>query len=230
MISHKHHTVYIHIPKVAGQSIETLFLNDLGLNWETRGELLLRKKKSSEKGPSRLAHLTAEQYVDLGYIDKKTYQEYFTFSFVRNPYARAISLYNYLGYSSVIPFTIFIEKIVSKKIEANDFFFLPQHDYLYSKEGELLVDFIGRLETIDTDILSVIKESGIKKTELPYVNKSRKGYKRGFSKLVKSPSFIKHAIKKKDRLIKNQKDLTPFEKNSIYNLYKRDFQSFNYDK
>ena len=230
MISHKHHTVYVHIPKVAGQSIETLFLNDLGLSWDKRSELLLRKKKGNEKGPKRLAHLTAEEYVELGYIDRKTYQEYFTFSFVRNPYDRAISLYKYLGYSSVIPFTIFIEKVLSKKIKVKDFFFLSQYDYLYSKDGDLLVDYVGRLETIKTDISEVIKESGIKKTELPYVNKSKIGVKRGLSKLVKSPAFIKYALKKNSRVIKSQKDLTPFEKESIYSLYKEDFQSFNYEK
>ena len=32
MISHEHKTVFIHIPKCGGQSVETCFLDDLGLS------------------------------------------------------------------------------------------------------------------------------------------------------------------------------------------------------
>jgi len=44
MISHKHKTVFVHIPKVAGQSVEQMYLADLGLNWSERAVLLLRPK------------------------------------------------------------------------------------------------------------------------------------------------------------------------------------------
>ena len=60
MISIKHKTIFIHIPKCAGQSIEYLFLKDLGINWDQRINLLLRSKKFNERGPERLAHLYAE--------------------------------------------------------------------------------------------------------------------------------------------------------------------------
>ena len=51
MISHKHKTVFVHIPKVAGQSVEQMYLADLGLNWSERAVLLLRPKLNTEKGP-----------------------------------------------------------------------------------------------------------------------------------------------------------------------------------
>ena len=68
MISHKHKTVFVHIPKVAGQSVEQMYLADLGLNWSERAVLLLRPKLNTEKGPERLAHLTAAQYTQFGYL------------------------------------------------------------------------------------------------------------------------------------------------------------------
>ena len=98
MISTTHKTIFVHIPKVAGQSIETMFLNDLKLNWGERSELLLRKKKRFEKGPFRLEHLKAHEYVDLNYIKNKTFNSNFKFSFVRNTFSRAYSYYKYLGY------------------------------------------------------------------------------------------------------------------------------------
>ena len=47
MISKAHKTIFVHIPKVAGQSIETMFLNDLNLKWDERSKLLLRKKRKN---------------------------------------------------------------------------------------------------------------------------------------------------------------------------------------
>ena len=79
MISKTHKTIFVHIPKVAGQSIETMFLEDLGPNWKARHRLLLRKKNTFEKGPKRLAHLTAGQYTEFNYITSEEFNQYFKF-------------------------------------------------------------------------------------------------------------------------------------------------------
>jgi hypothetical protein len=42
MISYKRKCVFVHIPKCAGQSIESVFDNDAGLTWENRAPFLLR--------------------------------------------------------------------------------------------------------------------------------------------------------------------------------------------
>ncbi|MAM27671.1 MAG: hypothetical protein CMC13_01510 [Flavobacteriaceae bacterium] len=228
MISKKHKTIFVHIPKVAGQSIETVFLNDLGLTWETRSELLLRKKTSDEQGPLRLAHLKAKEYVSLGYIDENTFRDYYKFSFVRNPYARTISLYKYLGYSRIISFSAFVKKILPEKIKENDFFFLPQYDYLYGKENTLMVDFVGKLETIEEDIEVVFNEAGLEGATLPHVNKSEKGLKRGLASLAKKPSLIKDIEGR--RLVSNIKPvLNKTEKQAICEIYKQDFKYFGYE-
>ena len=66
MISHRHRCVFVHIPKVAGQSIEHVFLGWNGLNWKGRAPLLLRPNEDPRKGPPRLAHLRAQDYVPDG--------------------------------------------------------------------------------------------------------------------------------------------------------------------
>ena len=190
MISHKHKTIFVHIPKVAGQSIETMFLNDLGLDWNTRDELLLRKKKADEKGPARLAHLLARDYVPYGYINQDDFDSYFKFSFVRNPFSRTYSYYRYLGYANIISFKDFVNIVLRKKLKNNDFFFLPQTDYLCDDTGQLLVDFVGRLESIKTDIKEVIRRSNLKEADLPYVNKSKNELSRGISKIIKNPLLL----------------------------------------
>jgi Sulfotransferase family len=230
MISTKHRTIFVHIPKAAGQSIETLFLEDLGLNWDTRQELLLRKKKSDEPGPHRLAHLKAKDYVGLGYLEAPKYEEFFSFSFVRNPYSRVISLYNYLGYAKIISISAFIKNVLSKKVKEDHFFFRPQYDYLYSDEGKLLVDFVGKLENISEDIEYVLKKSGIENKNLPHINKSEKNLKRGITSLINKPSLLKHLQLK--RLFSQQKvsELSEDQKDGIYHIYTKDFEYFGYEK
>jgi sulfotransferase famil protein len=230
MISTKHRTIFVHIPKVAGQSIETLFLEDLGLNWDNRQELLLRKKKSSEPGPHRLAHLKAKDYVGLGYLEASKYEEFFSFSFVRNPYSRVISFYNYLGYAKIISISTFIKTILSTKVKEDHFFFRAQYDYLYSEEGRLLVDFVGKLENISEDIEYVLEKVGLEGKNLPYINKSDKGLKRGITSLISEPSLLKHLQLK--RMFSHQKVsvLSEDQKDGIYRIYTKDFEYFGYEK
>jgi len=230
MISTKHKTIFVHIPKVAGQSIETLFLEDLGLNWDTRQALLLRKKKSDEPGPHRLAHLKAKDYVGLGYLEASKYEEYFSFSFVRNPYSRVMSLYNYLGYSRIISFSAFINSVLSKKVREDHFFFRPQYDYLYCDNGKLWVDFVGKLEHISEDIEYVMEKVGLEGKNLPHINKSEKGLKRGITSLITTPSLLKDIQLKRLFSQKKVSELSEDQKEGIYLIYKKDFEHFGYEK
>lgn len=228
MISKHHETIFIHIPKVAGQSIETMFLNDLNLNWKQRGELMLRKRKLFERGPYRLAHLRAQEYVDLKYIDEQNFKEYFKFSFVRNPFSRAYSHYKYLGYSKVCSFECFITKVLEKRINKNHFFFISQTDYLYHSNGKLLVDFVGKFENLNEDIKYVIEKARLKNKSLPYVNKSKNEIKRGISKVVKNPAILAH-IKLDNEVFSDYREAYNEKTiNKVSKLYKADLKNFGY--
>ena len=68
MISEKYKTLFVHIPKTGGQSVEHFFLNLQNLDWNSRDKLLLRENKFRNFGPERLAHLTAIEYKKYGYL------------------------------------------------------------------------------------------------------------------------------------------------------------------
>lgn len=228
MISRQHKTVFVHVPKVAGQSIEQMFLNDLGLDWESREQLLLRKKLPTEDGPERLAHLIAKDYVRLGFISKDEFNSYFKFSFVRDPYQRTFSFYNFLGYSRIISFSTFVKTVLPIKLEQRDFFFLSQYEYLHDDEGKLMVDFLGRLETIKSDI-EVVREKCNLEESLPHANKSKGEWRRAAGLWMREP-ILRGKLSLGHKGKPFQEVATKELKELIFELYRQDFEAFGYKK
>lgn len=173
MISHFHRSIFIHIPKNAGQSIEKAFLQDLGLAWENRAPLLLRPRVDCDnESPPRLAHLTASQYVRLKYIPRKMYKAYFKFCVCRNPWDRAFSLYKYLTDQSK-PFAEFVKDDFTRKIYEDHYWFaMSQAKFIESRRGKILVDRIIRFESLDGEFNEIAERLKLKTKRLAHVNKS----------------------------------------------------------
>jgi hypothetical protein len=77
MLCHHDRCIFVHVPKTAGQSIEHVFLDRVGLTWETRAPLLLRPNDQPRLGPPRLAHLKAREYVACKYVTPEQFAGYF---------------------------------------------------------------------------------------------------------------------------------------------------------
>jgi len=183
MISHQDKCLFVHIPKAAGQSVESVFVERAGLTWQTRESLLLRPNKQPELGPPRLAHLTASEYVDLGYISADEFSDYFKFSFVRNPWARLVSEYNYRrglgdkGYQCDFK-TFLFQGFPTAQCDdytcGQDYFrhVIPQWQFLFDDKGMQLVDFIGKFESLQSDFDTVCQKLGLAPITLPHKNKT----------------------------------------------------------
>ena len=183
MISIKHKIIFIHIPKCAGQSIENIFLRDLGLNWKERHPLLLRPRKANEKGPERLAHLYAEEYFKLGYIPKEKYDKFFKFSIVRNPVDRILSEINFQKIPKRNSKNIYglesVEEYISKVIKLDKFSDLqrhisPQVKFLYDSEtNKLLVDKIIPFDELNNEVPKILQKKLKVFLEVPKINLSK---------------------------------------------------------
>lgn len=179
MISHAHKVVFIHIPKCGGQSVETLFLKDLGLDWKNRDCLNLRKNPNKTVGPRTLSHLTARQYVELNYLSDDIWAKYQKFTIIRNPIARTFSAYKYLGFSSVMSFSHFVEKVVRPAVQSETeytWFLKPQVDFISDDKGELCENIkVFKLEELGA--LEVYLQKSVFKREcrIPHVNASKAG-------------------------------------------------------
>jgi hypothetical protein len=162
MISHNHKCIFVHIPKTGGQSIELVFLKDLGLNWKARLPLLMGPNPNRKIGPPRLAHLKASEYVRYRYLSQELYEQYFKFAFVRNPWDRVTSLFRYLGYSKKVSFNIFVTKVLVPRLWKSQYWFVgPQYEYIYDDKGNLNVDYVGRLEHLESHFRHVEQRLGL---------------------------------------------------------------------
>ena len=158
----RHSALFIHIPKSAGRSV-------------VRG---LFDVKSVEHAP-------ADWYQQL---DPDKFERYFKFTFVRNPWDRAVSAYTYLckGGSPASKedqywanfanrfdsFDDFVSNWMSEENILRNALFTPQVTFLKDTFGQVNMDFIGRFENLDADFNEVAEKLQIT-AQLPHLNQSR---------------------------------------------------------
>jgi hypothetical protein len=238
MICHEYKTIFVHIPKNAGQSIEHVFLDLLNLTWETRSSLLLRYNENPNAGPFRLAHLKASEYVQYKYLSADKFEKYFKFAFVRNPWSRMVSVYKYLRFDIEYDFKTFVMEAfrnpdVTKDtvLSEREWFLATQADFLCDESGRLMVDFVGKVENIQTDFEYVCEKLGIPFTVVPHVNESKQG-RAGFG--LKPGNLIKFMRRHrratdKPALVQYQDYYDDETKEFVASFFKRDIDLFGYD-
>lgn len=176
MICRDYNCLFVHIPKTGGQSIEQFFMNLLHLDWDKdRTTLHLQRNDDTTQGTEKLAHLSAAEYVDYGYVSRQEFSEFFKFSFVRNPWSRILSEYRYRNYFHHLSFRDFVLNKMPKPGWDDKYrHVMPQYDMLYDQQGNLMVDFVGRFETLQQDFDRVCEHLGITDSLLPHRNRSDK--------------------------------------------------------
>jgi hypothetical protein len=164
--------IFVHIPKTAGQSVERYFLDLLGASENQLKELLLCGNRDPSRGPPRLSHLRAAEYVSGGFVSEQEFRDAFKFSFVRNPWDRIVSFYKYRGHAYRYDFKTFLFHHFPVADWSNDYcHVMPQHAYLYQGK-DCLVDFVGRFENLQSDFDHVCRIIGTPTGRLPHVNQS----------------------------------------------------------
>jgi len=169
MINHEQKFIFIHIPKTAGHTIEL-----------SLARLFSMKREEYNYWNNEIntwdQHLTLSEIKDTKVTDWQ-FREYFKFCIIRNPWDRVISeiaWHSKYG-PEFISGKMTLKKFLSKKIThdlSTQRHIIPQYDFLYDKNGNLLCDFIGRFENLQQDFDFVCDKIGIPKQELPKSNKS----------------------------------------------------------
>ena len=223
MISDNYSCIFVHIPKVAGQSIENFFLKLHNLDWNTREPLLLKYNPDPTKGPERLAHLLAEEYVNCGHTPKHTFDSYFKFAFVRNPWDRLVSEFTYREDYQGLTFKHFVMNRLPKESQYTDSYrhIMPQTKFVFNNEGKQLVDFIGRFENLQQDFAYVCSKLNIPPAILPHINvSSSQSLKSKLTQLLK--------LKKKTKRLHYTDYYDAETQEIVGTMYAEDIKTFNY--
>ncbi len=154
--------IFVHITKNAGTSIR----HSMGFN---------RPSESYQKRK----HLTAQMIIDE--IGEAAWQNAYKFAFVRNPWARMVSLYQFQKAKNKNPFfhqnddISFKNWIITKYHDKSNRELLnrkTQTEWLVDNHGQISIDFVGRFENIVHDF-NTLKSLFQANWQLKYKNSSK---------------------------------------------------------
>lgn len=229
MISHANKCVFVHIPKSAGTSVIAT-LKDAN-DYENYKALRQNFRPDDNKFTPPPPHLRAYDHVTYGLIDEQAFNSYFKFAFVRNPWDRIVSEYKYRRHPGMRSFKKFLFKAFPIPSWTDEYcHVIPQYDFLYSEDGKLLVDFVGKFENIDEGYAHIRKQLGLPPKKLPHKNRSLSLFRRD-NNLYQILKTIKDAmsIEQKRNTFKHYTEYYDAETiEFVEQLYIRDVETFNY--
>ena len=157
MIFHSHHAIFLHIGKTAGTAIEHLLMPGRRDAMVENRHILFGYDRKLE---IYLQHASLKTVQEIVGVD--TFKEHFTFSIVRNPFARLISVFNYQydGYSKEYgSFDNFVRDLPEKTkttLNLRGSHVIPQVLYTH-QNGQQAIDYIGKMERLDLALSEIGK-------------------------------------------------------------------------
>ena len=175
MISDKHKCIFIHVPKTAGESIETALMGRPNWEKDDPNYASLNLPEDSKIGEDK--HYTVSQWKD-----HMCFDSYFKFSFVRNPWARTASLQKYSKHFGVslqkgkINFGRYFDNFYPLEIDhrskSHEDSFDPIENAIYLNILNVKLDFIGKFENLQQDFNIVCDQIGISHQKLVHAEQS----------------------------------------------------------
>jgi hypothetical protein len=232
IISTSKQYIFVHIHKAAGTSVhfaldDTLQWNDISIGSTPFGEQI---QKPYFRRFNLQKHSSAQDIRQI--VGDSIWSNFFTFTFVRHPFKRAVSLYTYIRdmvrrqgikyYFRHLPLARFQKNFFTWPItkaffETKSFSTFIRHPSvqgsagarqqcrsLVDESGSVIVDFVGKVERIEEDFRAVAEKIGLPATQLKRKNESK--------------------FEKSQPLVLKEGDYE-----YMYDMYKEDFDAFGYD-
>jgi len=123
--------------------------------------------------PERYYHPSVGYYEHMpawrtrAYVGEAIWRDYFKFAFVRNPWDRQISQYLYKTKSKAQRPSL--DRFMARKKRA----YVTSYE-IYTIEGKVAVDYVGRYESLDQDFKTALANAGVQQQpEIPRTNVTR---------------------------------------------------------
>jgi len=180
-LSYSHRFIFIHVYRAGGNSVSAALSPYSTVPHRT---LLARVPLARRLAKRQLYSLRGYNYGHIKARELKAalppdvFDTFFKFTFVRNPWDWQVSIYHYIRqridhpehalFKSLRTFDEYLDwRINVKGAEL-------QSEFVLSESGDMLVDFVGRYETLAEDFDAVCDRIGIE-CALPHINRSRHG-------------------------------------------------------
>ena len=173
IVSFSRRFVFVAIPKTAGHAVRTRLREHLApTDWEQCALFERKAFPQQALAAIRHGHLTCSEVKP--YLLPGMWEQFFKFAFVRDPFDRFISAawfhYQDTGRMRDDPMGT-----MKAMLEARSHFLVrPQHEFICDGDGRLLVDQVGRYETLQADFDAVCNRIGAGGAPLPAVNVTRR--------------------------------------------------------
>lgn len=182
IISHKHRFIFVPVPKTGTHAVRQALREHLGPeDIEQVGLFINKQFPYPEIAQLKHGHLSLSDVRP--YVGADVAEGYFSFAFVRNPFDRFVSYCAFMtrefgAFDSDPRGTM--RRILFELRPMHHIHFRPQSTMLVDEDGQLAVDLIGRVESLQQDYDRICERIGIPSRPLERVNASRRGDYRNY--------------------------------------------------
>jgi hypothetical protein len=175
IISGQHRFIFVAIPKTGTHAVRQALREHMGpQDMEQVGLFVNRKLPIPQLAQIGHGHLSLQQVRP--YFRPEDFEAFFKFAFVRNPFDRFVSYCAFItrehGQFERDPHSVMRYFIANPPWQ--HILFQPQHSFVTSADGQLLTDYLGRVEEMQASYDEAAGRIGIPSRPLDKVNASRR--------------------------------------------------------
>lgn len=200
--------IFVRFPRTASTTVLHHLENDFGCLKLKRLEEI---KAHQIRGPLSFSHISVKMLREENLIPEDFFQSAFKFTFARNPYARAVSLFAYYQQVRILPkemsFSTFLHMLKYDEIRPIGLYNSSSLSLCHPQQAwldGLDVDFIGKVENLEDDLARLYKKLG---------------------KEFSPNSFVRLRVSTKGD---HMNFYSPKEIRLVNDIFERDFERFDY--